>query len=223
MKHILATACLVASAALVTIAADTATDKEPLKLELPKAMFVGTPVPIAVPNLEPAAKGPRPDMLVPKGTTNLSKGKKVTASDSEPLLGELDLITDGDKSAEEGCFVELAAGKQWVQIDLGAAAEIYAIALWHYHLQARVYHDVVIQVSDDPDFVKDVKTVFNNDSDNSAGLGVGKNMAYVETNEGKLVDAGGVKGRYVRLYTNGNTSNKLNHYIEVEVYGKAAK
>ena len=29
-----------------------------------------------------------------------------------------------------------------------------------------------------------------------------------------------VKGRYVRLYSNGNTSNDTNHYIEVEVYGR---
>jgi hypothetical protein len=28
-----------------------------------------------------------------------------------------------------------------------------------------------------------------------------------------------VKGRYVRLYSNGNTTNDLNHYVEVEVHG----
>ena len=27
---------------------------------------------------------------------------------------------------------------------------------------------------------------------------------------------------YVRLYSNGNTTDKLNHYIEVEVFGKPA-
>jgi hypothetical protein len=32
-----------------------------------------------------------------------------------------------------------------------------------------------------------------------------------------------VKGRYVRLYSNGNTSNDLNHYVEVEVYGTPVK
>jgi hypothetical protein len=37
-----------------------------------------------------------------------------------------------------------------------------------------------------------------------------------------LIDAKGVKGRYVRLYSKGNTTNKLNHYIEVEVFGKSA-
>jgi hypothetical protein len=44
-------------------------------------------------------------------------------------------------------------------------------------------------------------------------------MNYVETYEGKLIDAKGVRARYVRLYSNGNSSNELNHYIEVEVFG----
>jgi hypothetical protein len=86
-----------------------------------------------------------------------------------------------------------------------------------------VYYDVVVQLANDKDFVTDVKTVFNNDIDNSAGLGIGKNMHYIETAEGKLIDClsqGSPKARYVRLYSNGNTSNDLNHYIEVEVYGK---
>ncbi|HUT28300.1 MAG TPA: hypothetical protein VMX13_00805 [Sedimentisphaerales bacterium] len=33
-----------------------------------------------------------------------------------------------------------------------------------------------------------------NDTDNSAGLGVGENMHYVESARGKLVDAEGIKG-----------------------------
>lgn len=199
-----------------------AEDKVPLKLELPKPLFVGTPVPIKLPNLEPPRKGPRPDFMVPEGTVNLAKGKKVTASDNEPVVGTLDLVTDDDKDGDEGSWVELGPGKQWVQIDLGQEADIYAVCIWHFHSQARVYHDVVVQVSDDPTFSKDVITIFNNDHDNSSGLGAGKDLAYVESYEGKLIDAKGVKGRYVRLYSNGNTTNKLNHYIEVEVFGKPA-
>jgi hypothetical protein len=80
-----------------------------------------------------------------------------------------------------------------------------------------------VQTADDPDFITNVNTVFNNDHDNSAGMGVGKDKHYVETSEGKLVDAKGVQGRYVRLYSNGNNGNDLNHYIEVEVFGKPVK
>jgi hypothetical protein len=37
-----------------------------------------------------------------------------------------------------------------------------------------------------------------------------------------LVDGRGTKGRYVRLWSNGNTSVDANHYIEVEVFGTPA-
>ena len=94
---------------------------------------------------------------------------------------------------------------------------------WHYHKQARVYFDVIVQLASDPDFITGVATLFNNDDDNSAGLGVGKDIHFVETNEGKLVDAKGTRARYVRLYSNGSNANDLNHYIEVEVFGKPTK
>ena len=194
----------------------------PLKTQLPRPLFVGTPVPLNVPNLEPPLKGKRPDFMVPVGTVNLSKGKKVTASDNSPVTGTLDLVTDGDKAGDEGSWVELGPGKQWVQVDLAKSANIYAVLVWHFHSQARVYRDVVAQVSDDPTFKSGVTTIFNNDFKNEIGAGVGKDLNYVETYQGKLIDAKGAKGRYVRLYSNGNTTNKLNDYIEVEVWGKPA-
>jgi hypothetical protein len=211
-----------AIAALLTTTVAFAEDQVPLKTDLPKPLFVGTPVPIKVSNLEPAQKGRRPDFMVPAGTVNLAKGKKVTASDNDPVVGTLDLVTDGDKEGDEGSWVELGPGKQWVQIDLEKDATISAIMLWHFHSQARVYFDVVVQVSDDPKFEKDVTTIFNNDANNELGLGAGKDLDYIETYQGKLVDAKGVKGRYVRLYSKGNTTNKMNHYIEVEAWGKPA-
>ena len=209
-------------AALLTTTAAFAEDPVALKTDLPKPLFVGTPVPIKVSNLEPARTGKRPDFMVPAGTVNLARGKKVTSSDSDPVVGTLDLITDEDKEGDEGSWVELGPGKQWVQIDLEKDANIYAVVVWHFHSQARVYFDVVVQVSDDPKFEKGVTTIFNADAANELALGAGKDLAYIETYEGKLMDAKGVKGRYVRLYSKGNTTNKLNHYIEVEVFGKPA-
>ena len=82
---------------------------------------------------------------------------------------------------------------------------------------------MIVQVASDPDFITGVATLYNNDDDNSAGLGVGRDMHFVETNEGKLVDAKGTSARYVRLYSNGSNANDLNHYIEVEVFGKPTK
>ena len=209
-------------AVLLAATAAFAEDKVPLQTTLPKPLFVGTPVPINVPNLEPESKAKRPDFLVPAGTANLAKGKKVTASDSEPVVGTLDLITDGDKEGDEGSWVKLGPGKQWVQIDLEKESEISAVLVWHFHSQKRVYLDVVAQVSNDSKFEKDVTTIFNADAANDLGLGAGTDRPYVETYEGKLIDAKGVKARYVRLYSKGNTTNKMNHYIEVEVFGKPA-
>jgi hypothetical protein len=197
----------------------------PVDIKLPRPMFVGTPTDIRVANLEKPLGKPRPPFLAPPGTKNVALGKPVTSSDEEPIIGEISMITDGDKEAADGSYVELGPFVQHVTIDLQAEYNIYAILVWHYHKEARVYFGVVVQVADDPDFIKNVKTVFNNDVDNSAGLGVGKDMRYIETNEGKLIDlvSKGIKGRYVRLYSNGNTSNDLNHYIEVEVYGTPVK
>jgi hypothetical protein len=200
-----------------------AADEIPLKLDLPKPLFVGTPRPVQLANLEKPRSGRRPDLMVPAGTVNLSKDKPVTSSDSLPVVGELSLITDGDKSGADGSYVELGPGVQWVQIDLGAPAKLAAIVAWHFHSQARVYHAVVVQISDDPEFKKGVRTLFNNDDTNSDALGAGTDPAYIETFEGRLVEAKGATARYVRLYSNGNTSDELNHYVEVEVYGQPAK
>ena len=197
-----------------------------LEIKLPRPIRVGTPKNIKpAPTLEKYDEKPRPDFLVPEGTTNLALKKKVTSSDMAPIIGELNLITDGDKEGAEGSYVELGPDKQWVQIDLEKSSDIYALVVWHFFADDRVYHDVIVQVSDDADFIKGVKTVFNNDFDNSYGLGLGKNLEYIEDHRGKLIsarDARGkpVRGRYVRLYSNGNTSNAMNHYVEVEVYGK---
>jgi len=197
--------------------------KEVLKIQLPKPMFVGTPKNIRTPNLEPITGKPRGPFMVPVGTVLLSAGKPVTASDKEPVIGELSFVTDGKKSGEDGYYVELGPGLQWVQIDLGKSQALSAIVIWHYHSQARVYRDVVVQVSDDKDFIGGVTTLYNNDHDNTSGLGIGKDKEYIETFEGKLVDAKGARARYVRLYSAGNTSNDMNHYVEVEVYGLPAK
>jgi hypothetical protein len=95
----------------------------PLTTEFPPELIEGTPKPMNVPNLV-QAPNKAPEFLVPEGTTLLSKGKKVS-SDSNPIIGDLTLVTDGEKEAGEGYFLELLDGTQWVQIDLenGSSAE----------------------------------------------------------------------------------------------------
>lgn len=190
-----------------------------IQIELPAPAFRGTPVPLKEPNVEKPRGTPREPFLAPKGTVNLALGQRVTASDLSPAAGELDYVTDGDKEASDFGYLELRPGLAWVQIDLGRKSTIYAVLIWHSHAEARVYRDVVVQVSDDPDFL-DAQTVFNNDYDGTAGLGIGADRGYVETSEGKLINCRGVEGRYVRLYSQGSNIDGKNHYTEVEVYGK---
>ncbi|MBT8036647.1 MAG: hypothetical protein KJO21_03790 [Verrucomicrobiae bacterium] len=190
-----------------------------LKTDLPKEVIEGSPKPKNVKNLMPEIKK-FPTFLVPEGTVLLSQGKTVTSSDDFPILGEVSYLTDGEKEAGEGYFLEMVEGTQWAQIDLEKSNPLYAILIWHFHSEKRVYHDVIVQVSDDPEFKSGVTTLYNNDYDDSSGLGKGSDRPYIESRFGLLVNGKGTKGRYVRLYSRGSTSNEMNHYTEVEVFGK---
>jgi len=233
MRKILITTTLAASVLLFSACGDkTASDDStattsppaagsiPLTTDIPPEEIIGTPQPVKVPNLE-LAPNTAPVLMVPEGTTLLSAGKPVTGSDDFPIIGELDYVTDGDKEGSEGFFVEIMDGLQWVQIDLEQSYDLSAIWVWHYHSQARAYNDVIVQVSNDPEFTEGVTTLFNNDYDNSAEFGKGYDRPYVDSRYGKLIDAQGANAQYVRLYSSGNTANDMNHYIEVEVYGIA--
>jgi hypothetical protein len=164
----------------------------------------------------------RGPFLAPPGVKNIAKGKKVTSSETDPVVGDLTMVTDGDTTQIEGNNVELGRGVQWIVIDLEAPQEVYGILFWHNY-QPRVYFSVVVQTADDEAFTRNVQTWFNNDTANKAKQGAGKNLNYVETYEGKLVDCKGVQARYVRLFSAGNNANELNDYIEVEVFGRPAK
>jgi hypothetical protein len=208
-------------------AAETpAADLVPLKLSLPPPAFKGTPVDIqtnAYTEPYPDPDKPRPLMMVPAGLKNLAAGAKVTCSDKNATAEMLAKVVDGDKEASDQAIVYLRRGLQWVQLDLGGPQEIFAIVVWHAHNTAKIYHDVVVQIADDEDFTKNVQTVFNNDQDNTAGLGIGTDREYFETHEGRLIGVKGLKGKFVRCYTRGSSESALNEITEVEVYGRPAK
>lgn len=190
-----------------------------IKRPFPTPMFIGKPLAVMLPNLEtPDPSKVVKSFMAPEGTINVAKGKKVTSSDPAPIIGGLELITDGDANGADGDFVELAPGHQWVQIDLGVTHRLRKIAVWHYQKSLQGYIDVNIQASDDPEFKKGVVTLFNSDHDNSSGLGFGKDPAYIETNHGRVIEGKAAKARYVRLWSNGNSENEFNHYCEVQVY-----
>lgn len=166
------------------------------------------------------------EFLVPEGAGNVALGKPVSSSCRQPIIGEPNMITDGAMTSRpEGssyCDVELVPGVQHVTIDLQGSYDIYAVRFWHCYPMNPVYLDVIVQISEDADFDGRVHTLFNNDHDNSAGLGAGDDKAYVENPWGKVVLAEGLRARYVRLYSNGGWGNGLNHYAEVEVWATPA-
>ena len=193
----------------------------PLMLNLPAAAFKGTPKDLpSGPNIEKLSDKPRPPMLVPPGLKNVAPGAKLTCSDKNATPDMLAKITDGNKEGSDDAIIFLRKNSQWVQMDLGRDYEIFAIVIWHAHNTAKIYHGVIVQAADDPDFINNVRALFNNDADNSSGLGVGTDKEYVETNEGKLINAKGVKARYLRFYSRGSTESLLNEYTEIEVYGR---
>lgn len=195
-------------------------DYQEVKIELPEANYSGTPHEYWNVHLEPDSFKDRDPFYAPAGVTNVALKKPVTSSFPEPLVGELTQITDGDKSYAKKSVVELGAGSQWTQIDLEREFEIYAVLVWHFHDSKRVYFDVVVQTANDPGFKEVLATIYNNDYDNTLGLGIGEDKEYTDDYRGRLMTCEPVKARYVRLYSAGNCANEMNHYVEVEVYGK---
>jgi len=152
---------------------------------------------------------------------DLSASKLPAASST--AFRNLSLATDGKIAAESYADSYTAAGLQWVQLDLGSSCRVTGIGLWHYFGDARKYHDVVVQLSDDPEFKKGVTTVFNNDADGSAGLGAGTDPEYAETVAGKYMAFCPVSARYARIWANGSTVNSYSHFAEINVYGTPGK
>jgi len=155
------------------------------------------------------------EMTVTLAPSKLSTGKAITNSSA---FTNAAWANDGYKGTDKYAN-SVGSGLQYLQVDLGAYYDLTKINLWHYFGDARTYKDVVVQVSNDPAFATDVTTVFNNDTNNSAGLGFGTDAEYAETSAGKIIPFDKVNARYVRLYSNGSYVNGWNHYVEVEVYG----
>ena len=169
----------------------------------------------------------RETLFVSVGVTNLALGRPVSCGmEDEPIIGELDQITDGIKKSGPFDFVELDPGPQWVQIDLGKRQTVQAIAVWHFYKNPTIYNDVIVQVADDAEFANNVRTLFNNDHDDSTGLGAGKDTAYYARWWSELVDARGddkkgTPARYVRVYSNGGASiDDMTRFVEIQIYGE---
>jgi len=228
---------LLGAAVLGQPAVAPAQDKEPLALKLPMPTLKGTPEQLPEgASIEPLSKDmPKPfvskqadgatfvtSLSLPKGAKNVAQGKAVTSS-VPPYTGELTQVTDGQKEAFDDQAVEFKKGTQWVQVDLGAPFEIAAIALWHDHRYVQLFRSVIVQAANDPEFKEGVVTLYNNDTENASGLGIGTDKQYFETRFGRVIDGKGTKARYVRSYTKGSNQSAINTTQELEIYGLPAK
>jgi len=169
-----------------------------------------------------------PFLSVP-GVELLSLKKPATCSvDMGPIIGELEQLTDGVKTCTEFDYVELDPGPQWVQVDIEEVVNIHCIAFWHYYKNPVVYKDVIVQVADDPEFTQNVRTVFNNDHDDSSKQGKGEDTAFFGRWWGEVVDTRGpdyegIAARCVRIWTNGGEADEPTKFVEVNIYGTPPK
>ena len=155
------------------------------------------------------------------GVKSVAGGITPTTDGASHPGSVIDGATDG-AYASSGSVWTVGDGKKYAQIDLGRSRWMDSLRVWHNYSDIRRYRDVIFQLSDDATFGSGVTTVFNNDLDNSSGLGAGTDGEYDETVTGKIVHFAPVRVRYVRLYSNGNTKNRGNHYVEIMV-GQSSK
>ena len=196
----------------------------PLVLSYPKAVFKGTPPELAEGTVvEPLSETEPAPIQVAPGCVNLVSGIKPTTSDTNASVQKLAKFTDGDKDPYETSIVLLRKGVQHIQFDLGGPAELHAVVVWHAHDLVKFYRSVVVQIADDAAFTKNVRTLFNNDTENLVGQGIGTDRQYFEQHWGKRIAAKGQKAQFVRLWSRGSSLGGLNEYTEVEVWGKPAK
>jgi hypothetical protein len=196
-----------------------------LRPQLPPPFFTGSPTfafGLNSPELEGRLEKNPPivtQILIPEASRLISQGCPVSSSTVQPFVGEFSFVTDGEVVGEDGYYVELDPGIQWIEIDLGKFHRIDALWIWRFFKMPVCYLDVVIAVDVKQDFTKP-QILFNSDRDNNIGFGHGNDLLYVETNFGRSLVVNRACGRYVRLYSRGRDRDEMNHYIEVAVYGR---
>lgn len=173
-------------------------------------------------------------------TENVAHGKRVKFTDkvgqpinSEFLTeahgpgthgeGEWDpyaALTDGDNDPNPGhpivsVFDGTAVVEAFAVLDLGQSYTITSFGLnfWHDH----VFGQIVLQVSENENF-SDAVTVYNNDTNNVMGQGVGHNgfLPNASNTTVKLATSP-VQGRYVRVSGRSQNSGAV-MFSELEVY-----
>ncbi|HZG77142.1 MAG TPA: DNRLRE domain-containing protein, partial [Paenibacillus sp.] len=168
--------------------------------------------------------------VVMETTINVAKNKPVTSNGTVSNGVPLSAVTDGVTARDQYALIGVSSGPKWVQVDLGQTYGIQKINIrndWGASADTyRTGRDHVVQVSNDPAFATGVVTVFNNDQDNSSGLGAGTDAEYLEPSDGSgktIALPTALNARYVRFSAYGHVRvnqalNLVNTPIEIEVY-----
>lgn len=147
-------------------------------------------------------------------TPTFDAGVNVTADGNT----DIDSITDGIGDS----FNFMKADRlTWLYLDLGKEYTVDKVAtkFWNDHT-----FKVVIQVATDENFTENLYTVFNNDTDNSVGAGVGsdgeyRDSGYANPDVLQEVEFEAVPARYVRVWAqNTQETNRLSSWEEVQVW-----
>jgi hypothetical protein len=160
---------------------------------------------------------------------NVARGKSVSTNATSTSGEPLSALTDGVKTRDKYVLYGTSTGPKWAQVDLGQAYDVARVNIrndWGDTSTYRTGKDLIVQLSNDSTFASGVTTIFNNDGDNSSGLGTGTDAEYVEPGDGSGKDifvADPVSARYVRYWANGHvringTVNAADTPVEIEVY-----
>lgn len=167
----------------------------------------------------------------PPALTNVAQGKNVsihgpTSGADRPASWLTDGITDSGKYVEISKDTEQnSTDPSYAQIDLGTSYDIAKVEFWNYWDDGRTLVGLVILASEKGTFAEDDRTViFNSDTENFFGFGVGTDASYKSVSAGLSVEKA-ARGRYVRVMNNGHDGGTPGqkkhggHYTEIKVYG----
>ena len=167
----------------------------------------------------------------PPALTNVAQGKNVsihgpTSGADRPASWLTDGITESGKYVEISKDTEQnSTDPSYAQIDLGTSYDIAKVEFWNYWDDGRTLIGLVILASEKGTFAEDDRTViFNSDTENFFGFGVGTDASYKSVSAGLSVEKA-ARGRYVRVMNNGHDGGtpgqkkQGGHYTEIKVYG----
>lgn len=167
----------------------------------------------------------------PPALTNVAQGKNVsihgpTSGADRPASWLTDGITDSGKYVEISKDTEQnSTDPSYAQIDLGTSYDIAKVEFWNYWDDGRTLIGLVILASEKGTFAEDDRTViFNSDTENFFGFGVGTDASYKSVSAGLSVEKA-ARGRYVRVMNNGHDGGtpgqkkQGGHYTEIKIYG----